>query len=119
MKLIALAAALAMGGVAVAQEAPQTTTTATPQDTTPQSTTTMPDTTGTATDAQAPTGTTGAGTATDATGAAGTTGTAPMDNTAGASTMGPMTNNPAPAAQASYPPCSRTVTDQCRQRGGR
>jgi hypothetical protein len=30
-----------------------------------------------------------------------------------------MTAAPAPAARTDYPPCSRTVTDQCRQRGGR
>ena len=31
-------------------------------------------------------------------------------------TMGPMANNPPPAAPSSYPMCSKTVTDACRER---
>jgi len=40
---------------------------------------------------------------------------APM---AGATQMGAATSNPAPAAQDSYPVCSATVHDQCREGAG-
>jgi hypothetical protein len=33
--------------------------------------------------------------------------------------MAPMASNPPPAAQAEYPRCSRTVTDQCVQNSAR
>jgi hypothetical protein len=38
--------------------------------------------------------------------------------TAGAPQMGAATSNPAPAAQDSYPVCSATVHDQCREGAG-
>lgn len=37
----------------------------------------------------------------------------------GTTTMGPMMNNPAPTAPASYPRCSRNVTDGCIQGSAR
>lgn len=142
MKLIALTAALALGGTAIAQDVPGQTTT--PGQSTPS---TMQDSTNPPpTDSQdTTTGTTGAGTAEPAAPAAPTTGTmntpgmpatpntpaTPADpmmpttpgTTSGAAPMmgtpNGMAATPAPAAQANYPMCSRTVTDQCRQRGGR
>ncbi|PZO91457.1 MAG: hypothetical protein DI623_03270 [Sphingomonas sanxanigenens] len=36
---------------------------------------------------------------------------------AAAPTMGAPVSNPAPAPQAEYPWCSKTVTDGCKQRG--
>lgn len=43
------------------------------------------------------------------------------DQPAGSPTiqMGAPVNNPPPPAPAEYPRCSKTVTDQCVQRGGR
>jgi hypothetical protein len=136
MKLIALAAALAIGGTAVAQQTPQTSTT-TGQDTVQTAPTTTTDTPMPTSQSQAQpstAGTTGAGTTSD-TGTTGTadtgtttTTTAPTTGTTdtGTSTTGTTATTPdmaaaapAPTAQRDYPLCSRTVKDQCRQRGGR
>jgi hypothetical protein len=43
---------------------------------------------------------------------------APAAPMAGAPQMGAATSNPAPAAQDSYPVCSATVHDQCREGAG-
>ncbi len=45
--------------------------------------------------------------------------TDPAAAPAPAPTMGPATETPAPAPQASYPLCSKTVTDGCRERNSR
>jgi hypothetical protein len=92
MKLIALAAALAFSGAAIAQTAPAGQTA--PAATDPA----QPVTTVT--------------TATDpATGQSAT-----VVNVA---SPGNLTSPPPPDPPSSYPPCSRKITDHCRQRGGR
>ena len=140
MKLIALAAALAVGGTAVAQDAPQQSTTTT-QDTTSPSTpagtqdTTAPATSQNSTTAtdQSTTGTTGAGTTGD-TGTAVTadeprggympstpamSGTpAPGDTVVVMPSRSPSEAFPAPAPLKHYPICKRGQFDNCRQRGG-
>jgi hypothetical protein len=90
MKLIALAAALALGGTAFAQTAP------TPAEQTEPATAEQPVTTVTQT--------------TDTAGN-------PVTVTNVAS-PGNYTAPPPPDPASSYPPCSRTVRDHCRQRGG-
>lgn len=148
MKLIALAAALALGGTAIAQETPQTTPPAdtTGQDmqpTTPPSTTSSTTTT---TTTQTTTGTTGAGTATDPATTAPATTAAPAAASAADPRGGYMPSGspfstgtppvpgqqvtvqaspdpnvafPPPAPLKKYPPCKRGQFDDCMQRGGR
>ncbi|UZK66202.1 hypothetical protein [Sphingomonas sp. M1-B02] len=123
MKLIALAAALAaFGGTAVAQDMPQTT----PPTQDMQTTTTAPDTTTTAPD----TTTTTPDTTTTTPDTSTTPATTPDMAMPGAPAAAPGAPNttvvfqpgnatPPPPAQESYPVCSRTVRDQCRNPGGR
>lgn len=142
MKWIVLASVLAFGAPAIAQDqttgtgSPATQSEATPpaQDQTAPTSTTMPDQmgtqTGTTTDQTGQTGTTtdqsmstttGAGTATaDPAGSMTQPGMAGTGTTPGGGNVvfQPAQAAPAPAAQTSYPLCSRTVRDQCRQRGG-
>jgi len=96
MKILLLAAALSLSGAAYAQagQPPDSGDVSTPDATAPATApdSTAPDTT--APDSTAPAATTSAPTSTD-------TATAPE------------------ASTKNYPPCSRTVTDNCMQGGGR
>lgn len=114
MKLIALAAALAASGTALAQETPQQSSTTT---TTTTTTTTVT------------TGTTGAGTAAtvpDADpkggympGAPALSGTPmPGQPVIFVPSPSPSAAYPAPAPLSHYPVCKRNQFDNCRQRGG-
>jgi len=98
MKLIALAAVLALSGTAVAQDAPPP-----PADQTAPAEQAAP----AAPTAEQPTTT--VTTTTDATGA-------PTGTTVDVASPGNYTAPPAPDAAASYGWCSRTVTDHCKQR---
>jgi ABC-type Fe2+-enterobactin transport system substrate-binding protein len=97
MKWIILAGALAFSGTAIAQDAPMTTDTTT--QTAPQPPT-----------AEQPTTT--VTTTTDVTGT-------PTSTTVDVASPGNYTAPPPPDPASSYPRCSRTVTDHCRQPGGR
>lgn len=122
MKLIALAAALALGGTAIAQDAPQQSTT-----TTSQQPTTTPDSTMSTTDQS--TGTTGAGTATaDGTVEDPKGGYMPSTPALSGTPMpgqpvvfqagrSPSEAFPAPAPLKKYPLCKKGQYDNCRQRG--
>jgi hypothetical protein len=93
MKLIALAAALAFSGAAIAQEAPAPAEQTAPEPATAEQPVT---------------------TVTTTTDAAGTPTTVVDVASPGNYTAPPPADPP-----ASYPPCSRTVKDHCRQRGPR
>jgi len=98
MKILLLAAALSLSGAAYAQagQPPDSGDVSTPDATAPATApdSTAPDTTAPTPDSTAPAATTSAPTSTD-------TATAPE------------------ASTKNYPPCSRTVTDNCMQGGGR
>lgn len=141
MKLIALAAALAVGGTAIAQETPQQTTPPASEPASPGQDTMPP--------AQPNTGTTGAGTATEPTTAppASTTAAPATSATPGADPRGgympsgspfstgappapgqqvtvqaspdPNVAFPPPAPLDKYPVCKRGQFDDCMQRGRR
>jgi hypothetical protein len=128
MKLIALAAVLALGGTAIAQDMPQQSITTTTT-TTEQTTTTAPDSTMSTTDQS--TGTTGAGTAMpDASMEDPKGGYMPSTPALSGTPMpgqavtvmpsrSPDEAFPAPAPLKRYPLCKKGQFDNCRQRGGR
>jgi hypothetical protein len=130
MKLIALAAALAIGGTAVAQDMPQQST-STPSTSTPTSTTTTTTTDSTmSTSDQTMPGTTGAGRAMpDGTMDDPKGGYMPSTPALSGTPMPgqqvifqqsktPAEAYPAPAPLKSYPICKKGQYDNCRQRGG-
>lgn len=124
MKLIALAVALTMSGAAVAQttdtSAGQTVPPASGMNTDTTGTTTAP---GTPTDPNAPTSTldpnASAPAPMDPNASAQPSTTMASPSSTGPIRFAPPTTSPPPAAQSEYPVCSRTVTDSCRNPGGR
>lgn len=106
--LFLIGIATAMATPAVAQMTPPTTSTTTTPMTTPPA-----DATATDGNAAMPMPEQGG------TMAPATNGTMQNGTMAPAPTMAPMASNPAPAAPESYPKCSRTVTDGCKQDGAR